>query len=1698
MTTISGQNKDVKNPSSESSGFLFSIKRKYKSCRRFLIKYNKFAIVLTGIGVFAAVNLLYPHNSLAMNGSGTSADPYQVANCTDLQNIGTTGYYELTANIDCTGVSFQPIDNYNGTSYSSCFNGMLNGNGYTISNLSITESFSTNSPTNNVGLFGCNVNSLFNINISTETLNVTLATGVNANIGGISGEDLSADPTASSNTNAAIYYSNITGLSTTVNEATGNSANVNIGGLVGEAETNIYSSYSAGSISSNGANDILGGISGLLNVTSSGTSTLQNDYSTVNLTETNANGGSGLDNVGGLAGELDGYSNILDSYDAATLTLDNTVGTTAMVADLGGLVGADGTNSTSSVFQNDFIYSALAITNWTNYEEGALTGGPLHTTATGVYFDETKAGTSNCGPYSGDSNLCTAVNTTGTQGTYFDGNSSNAPLNSWDFTNTWTVNSSALPTLEALNLSTVTVPNISYTIETSSSIILNWSTAQNISYSMSPTDYVIEYEVSGSNSWTTIDTNSTNLSYTVSNLAANTLYTFEVKAVYTMLISSSSQIPVEISGNIPDAPTNVQATAYTTSTNEIVGSVSWTAPANENQTNFPVLDTYVMYEVANTNSWTTVNTNLADATTYTIPNLTANQTYEVEVYATNSVGQGTVSSAYTFSTTNPQPLPLPVPTNFTALAARSSSVLIWNTTSVTGYLISSYTVNYKPASSSNWQSQSINTALTSDPTGYSENTQGISEVSGLYTVTSLTPGVNYDFEVIANYVSSNGDQLGSSSASNEATSTPLNNGSSYTVTSCQQLENMRNDLNGNYTLGNNIDCSGSSSWNSNDGFWPIGTPDIENCLTTIGQAPPQNDGFTGTLNGNGYTISGLSEDYPSASDQCMAGIFGYTIGANVSDLRISSPDITDYSDSIGCGAVSGASIGGSFSNIEVDNATINCTTAGGLVGNIQTTNNLVAKISQVSTSGNISVVNNNGLGNFISGLGGIIGVTLSNLPPYGINIDNSYSSANLTLCPCNDNFSVGGLAGTFFGYNYSTTYLNVNNSYASGTISLSSANNVKSVYIGGIAGLTDGGAEINNSFSVIKNTIQSSMFNPSLSQYDYSGAMVGLTGENQSYISNSSNYYDAAITRFSACSGLYSLICTPINNNNNQPSYFYNNETNSPLNNWDFKNIWKTTSTLPMLLTDWKGNGGGPTCTTNCGAPPPTTPVNTSPITPIISISPVGLVHPNTTGNTSNNKGSNNSWLEKLISKIPNTIAYLLPWILLILLMLVIGRSVIQLTKERRVLKNIEDRFNRLQLVNQEKSTFVDLASHYLRTPTALIAGGIELLASTDIGSSPEISQAGKIVSDLKLKVEKLINLVYDHQSPSQSAQPAKPLTAPSLVNGVLDSSPKTLVARPSFWMPVVFIGVSVMLVDYLFFSFKHLHNGTLNDISQAIIYLVLIFASYIALRGTQIYKKDKRSAENLLKNQQELAKKTNSFVQAAYRGLSPDTNKLTALITGLPEGNIAAKNLTNGVNRLNELVSKFGLLTQLRDSDVINHLETVDLTDLVSKVNHELGPDIRLKGLRVNMPKKAIEIGSSAALLKVVIKSIMDNAIKYSLDGGTVNITVTKHSNRATLKISDNGHGINPSDLPHLFKPFSMIKTGNYEGNSEGLGLSLYIDKIILDQLGSYINVSSSPTGTDVEIELKNHHLKKTKTEEIEDLIIHPNKANLKRIYET
>lgn len=104
---------------------------------------------------------------------------------------------------------------------------------------------------------------------------------------------------------------------------------------------------------------------------------------------------------------------------------------------------------------------------------------------------------------------------------------------------------------------------------------------------------------------------------------------------------------------------------------------------------------------------------------------------------------------------------------------------------------------------------------------------------------------------------------------------------------------------------------------------------------------------------------------------------------------------------------------------------------------------------------------------------------------------------------------------------------------------------------------------------------------------------------------------------------------------------------------------------------------------------------------------------------------------------------------------------------------------------------------------------------------------------------------------------------------------------------------------------------------------------------------------------------------------------------------------------------------------------------------------------------------------IKQLIDSLVDNAAKFSKEGGTVQVNLFKRFNKVVLTVSDQGVGISEQKLPSLLKPF-VRGTESMQYNYEGIGLGLYTSKVILDKLGGTIAIRSKlGTGTTVTITL-------------------------------
>jgi two-component system phosphate regulon sensor histidine kinase PhoR len=101
------------------------------------------------------------------------------------------------------------------------------------------------------------------------------------------------------------------------------------------------------------------------------------------------------------------------------------------------------------------------------------------------------------------------------------------------------------------------------------------------------------------------------------------------------------------------------------------------------------------------------------------------------------------------------------------------------------------------------------------------------------------------------------------------------------------------------------------------------------------------------------------------------------------------------------------------------------------------------------------------------------------------------------------------------------------------------------------------------------------------------------------------------------------------------------------------------------------------------------------------------------------------------------------------------------------------------------------------------------------------------------------------------------------------------------------------------------------------------------------------------------------------------------------------------------------------------------------------------------------IMVKANSHLLKQAIGNLLDNAIKYSEPGKTVEVEAARNADEVVIRVSDHGSGIAPVHFPRLFERFYRVDKGRSR-ELGGTGLGLAIVKHITQAHGGHVTVES------------------------------------------
>lgn len=140
--------------------------------------------------------------------------------------------------------------------------------------------------------------------------------------------------------------------------------------------------------------------------------------------------------------------------------------------------------------------------------------------------------------------------------------------------------------------------------------------------------------------------------------------------------------------------------------------------------------------------------------------------------------------------------------------------------------------------------------------------------------------------------------------------------------------------------------------------------------------------------------------------------------------------------------------------------------------------------------------------------------------------------------------------------------------------------------------------------------------------------------------------------------------------------------------------------------------------------------------------------------------------------------------------------------------------------------------------------------------------------------------------------------------------------------------------------------------------------------------------------------------------------------------------------------------------------LQSVDGRALVEELTELCGPEARERGLRVDHTcQDEIWLRADPQRIRQVLSNLVRNAMKFTPRGGHIELRCLGEGDRAVLEVQDDGRGIAPELLPHVFEPFRQGDRREI-GQFAGLGLGLAISKELVGHMEGAIEVRSEGLG--------------------------------------
>lgn len=181
-------------------------------------------------------------------------------------------------------------------------------------------------------------------------------------------------------------------------------------------------------------------------------------------------------------------------------------------------------------------------------------------------------------------------------------------------------------------------------------------------------------------------------------------------------------------------------------------------------------------------------------------------------------------------------------------------------------------------------------------------------------------------------------------------------------------------------------------------------------------------------------------------------------------------------------------------------------------------------------------------------------------------------------------------------------------------------------------------------------------------------------------------------------------------------------------------------------------------------------------------------------------------------------------------------------------------------------------------------------------------------------------------------------------------------------------------------------------------------------------------------------------------------------------------KIIRNETLRLERLINDLLDLSRFQAGKVTLDIQRVNIVELISNISGKFQPllDSKKISFRFNKTPAPVYIAADGDRIEQLMVIFIDNAIKFTPEGGSIEINLKEEDELVSIAIKDTGIGIPKEDIPFIWDRFYKVDKSRTDKNS-GTGLGLSIAKNIIELHGQKVIVESNKgTGTSFEFTMK------------------------------